>query len=160
MLKKDEITVISRKFDQSIRRTWKCRLIERHDPLLVFVGEFDLDVEHPDLGFIAKGTVSYEYYWLDRWYNVFRFENTDGSFRNFYCNINMPPTFRDSVLDYVDLEIDIVVWPDGMVNVLDEDDFAANAALFDYPDEVVANARTAQLELIRMINDREHPFLA
>ncbi|HEY2866232.1 MAG TPA: DUF402 domain-containing protein, partial [Pyrinomonadaceae bacterium] len=107
----DEVLVISRSYDLTVRRSWKAQLTGSAPPLVELVGEFDRDVEHPDLGLIAQGTVSYEYYWLDRWYNVFRFNEPDGKFRNYYCNINMPPRFEDGVLDYVDLDIDVVVWP-------------------------------------------------
>src|SRR5436190_14249251 len=154
----ESVTVISRKYDLSIRRSWRCKLVERSEPLLVLLGNFYTDIEHRDLGLIEKGTVSREYYWLDRWYNVFRFDHPDGRFRNFYCNINMPPTFVNGVLDYVDLDLDLIVWPDGNVVVLDEKDFAENAAKFDYPNDVRANALKALDELKRMIEDREFPF--
>lgn len=154
----NDITVNSRKYDLSIRRSWKCRLIERADPLLVFVGEFDRDVEHPDLGSIAAGTISYEYYWLDRCYNVFRLHEPDGSFRNFYCNINMPPTFAGGVLDYVDLDIDVLVWPDWTSIILDKDEFEANSAKFNYPESVLSQANTALSELLDLIEERRFPF--
>lgn len=154
----NDITVNSRKYDLSIRRSWKCRLIERADPLLVFVGEFDRDVEHPDLGSIAAGTISYEYYWLDGWYNVFRFHEPDGSFRNFYCNINMPPTFESGTLDYVDLDIDVLVWPDWTSIILDRDEFEANSAKFNYPESVLFQANTALSELLDLIEERRFPF--
>ncbi|HVF29506.1 MAG TPA: hypothetical protein VNA22_00995, partial [Pyrinomonadaceae bacterium] len=67
------ITINSRKYDGTIRRAWTCEFIEQRDSLLLFVGEFEAAVEHRDLGRIEAGTVSYEYYWLDRWYNIFRF---------------------------------------------------------------------------------------
>ena len=153
------VTVISRKYDLSVRRSWRCKLVERSEPLLVLLGDFYADIEHRDLGLIETGTISHEYYWLDRWYNVFRFERPDGRFRNFYCNINMPPTFSKGVLDYVDLDLDLIVWPGGKVVVLDEKDFAENAAKFDYPDNVRANALKALDALKRMIEDREFPFV-
>jgi uncharacterized protein len=151
------ITVNSRKYDGTIRRSWTCELIERQDPLLLFVGEFENDVEHPDLGCIARGTVSYEYYWLDRWYNIFRFHEPSGSLRNFYCNINMPPSFDGSVLDYVDLDIDILVWPDFSYTILDRDDYERNAARFGYPPEVDERVETAVKELLEMIGRRNLP---
>ena len=154
----EQVTVISRKYDLSIRRTWKCRLIERDDPLLVFVGEFEEPVEHSDLGMIEKGSISYEYYWLDRWYNIFRFHRPSGELRNYYCNVNMPPTLDAGILDYVDLDIDLIVWPDGSVVTLDEDDFAANAAKFDYPPEVRRNALEAVDQVRLLIANREFPF--
>ena len=154
----NDVAVHSRKFDLSIRRSWKCELVERNDPLLVFLGEFDRDVEHPGLGWIRRGTVSDEYYWLDRWYNIFRFHEPDGSLRNFYCNIAMPPTFENGVLDYVDLDIDVIVWPDLRYEIVDRDDFERNALKYNYPDEIRQKTEESLEELIRMIDGREFPF--
>ncbi len=152
------VTINSRKYDQSIRRTWHAELIESVGSMRLFVGKFDRDVEHADLGFIPRGTVSYEYYWLDRWYNVFRFLLPDGALRNYYCNVNMPPAFENGVLDYVDLDIDVLVWPDGRHHVLDMDEFEQNAALFVYPAELRANAMNSLTELIANKESRKFPF--
>ena len=157
-MQNEQVTVISRKYDLSIRRTWNCRLVERKDPLLVFFGEFQEAVNHSDLGLIEKGTISYEYYWLDRWYNIFRFHTPSGELRNYYCNVNMPPKFDGGVLDYVDLDIDLVVWPDGRFATLDEDDFEVNTAKFDYTPNVRRNAFSAVDELRLLIEKREFPF--
>ncbi|MFL6468214.1 MAG: DUF402 domain-containing protein [Pyrinomonadaceae bacterium] len=153
-----EFTITSRKYDLSIRRSWKCRLIDQTDRLYVFLGEFDELVEHPKLGVIEKGTFSREYYWLDNWYNVFRFEDCDGNLRNFYCNITKPPMLRHGVLDYVDLDIDLIVWPNGQVEILDEDEFATNAKAFNYPPELRDQAFTSLSELRQLIEAREFPF--
>jgi hypothetical protein len=51
--------------------------------MIELTGEFAEDVEHSNLGQIKNGTVSHEYFWLDRWYNVFRFHEPDGTLRNF-----------------------------------------------------------------------------
>ena len=151
------VTVNSRSFDGSIRRTWRCELVERCDPMLVFVGTFESDVEHGDLGLIKKGTVSYEYYWLDRWYNIFRFHEPDGTFRNYYCNINMPPVFENGVLDYVDLDIDIVVWPDKVWQILDRDEFESNSVKFGYSDEIRAKVEETVLGLTEIIDRDKLP---
>lgn len=158
MASHEQVTINSRKYDLSIRRSWQCRLIQETDELLVFIGEFDLGVEHPELGKIAKGTLSYEYYWLDRWYNIFRFHEPDGRLRNWYCNINMPPVFKDGAVDYVDLDIDILVWPNFRIEVLDRDEFEANALRFNYPESVRNNAENAFNELLEMIGRRCFPF--
>ncbi len=151
------VTINSRRFDGSIKRSWNCELIGRKDYLLTFVGEFEHDVKHSELGLIKKGTVSYEYYWLDRWYNVFRFCEPDGSLRNYYCNINAPPSFEDGVLDYVDLDIDLVIWPDGRIQVLDEADFEENSKMFAYPENILRKVREALDELHGMIESGELP---
>ena len=130
----EQITINSRKFDGKIHRSWKCKLVERKDSLLVFVGEFEEEVSHPKLGLIRRGTVSYEYYWLDRWFNIFRFHEPDGRLRNFYCNINAPPEFDGTTLHFIDLDVDILVSPNMSFQVLDEDEFNVNALRFNYSD--------------------------
>jgi protein associated with RNAse G/E len=151
------ITVNSRKFDGTIRRSWQCELVEKHDSLLVFVGEFDADVQHSDLGRIQKGTVSYEYYWLDRWYNIFRFHEPSGELRNFYCNIGMPPKFENGVLDYIDLDIDVLAGPDLVPIVLDREDYERNAEVFDYPADLRDKVEYTLRELLEHFEDREIP---
>lgn len=153
-----QIIVNSRKYDQNIRRSWMCELIEQVDPLILLLGEFDRDVEHPGLGSIRQGTISYEYFWLDRWYNVFRFHEPDGEFRNYYCNVAMPPTFADNVLDYVDLDLDVLVWPNKKCEVVDRDDFERNALKYNYPNKVRERAEASIEEILRMIGKGESPF--
>ena len=151
------ITVNSRKLDGTIRRTWNCELVERLGSLLVCVGTFDSDVRHPELGHIVAGTLSHEYYWLDRWYSIFRFHEPSGSLRNFYCNLNMPPRFADGVLDYIDLDIDVVVWPDFSYRVLDRDDYEQNARLLGYSDEVKEKVEATLKELLEHVESKDLP---
>ena len=122
------------------------------------MGVFESEIHHPLLGIIRRGTVSYEYYWLERWYNVFRFHEPDGAFRNYYCNINMPPKFGGGVLDYVDLDIDVLVGSDGQYSILDVEEFEENAERFNLSAESRANAAAGLDELIKLISDRKFPF--
>lgn len=151
------ITINSRKFDGSIRRSWQCDLVEQNGPLYIFRGVFEQKVLHPDLGTIRRGTISYEYYWLDRWFNIFRFHEPDGQLRNFYCNISMPPAFENAVLDYIDLDIDVLIWPDWKYEILDLAEYESNARDFEYPDDVRFRVKAALEELLRMIDDRDLP---
>ena len=126
--------------------------------LILLDARFAEEVSHDLLGTIAIGTHSLEYYWLDRWYNIFRFAQADGSLRNYYCNVNVPPTFDGETLSYVDLDLDILVGPDFSYQILDVDDFERNAKLYGYPVEVQANARRAVDELVKLIETRAFPF--
>lgn len=110
------------------------------------------------LGTIPVGTISTEYYWLDRWYNVFRFAELDRKLKKFYCNINMPPKFDGQVLSYVDLDIDVLVEPDWSFSVLDVDDFEKNIKRYNYPVEIQHQAREAVTDLIALIETRAFPF--
>ena len=152
------IEVRACKYDGREHRRWSAQLLKQEGSLLVLDANFSEEVIHDLLGTIAAGTHSVEYYWLDRWYNVFRFAQPDGTLRNYYCNINVPPTFDGQTLSYVDLDLDILVAPDLSFQVLDAEDFENNAALYGYSDQVLANARQAIDELIGMIETRTFPF--
>lgn len=153
------ITVRVLKHDGAEYRRWKGKLVQLEDSLLVLEAEFDGDVSHHVLGAIARGTKTVEYYWLDRWYNVFRFIEKDGTTRLWYCNINAPPDFNGDVLTYVDLDIDIVVQPDFSYQVLDLDEFESNSARYAYAKHEKQQAQAALSEVISLIEGRQFPFL-
>ncbi len=154
---RDLVTINSRKYDRSISRSWQCSLLEQNQNLLIFVGIFDEDVSHPHLGTIKRGTISYELYRLDCWYNIFCFYEPDGTFRNYYCNINMPPVVEKGVLDFVDLDIDVIVWPDYRFEIIDESEYEQNSLRFLYPEYVRAKASEALADLISIIKNRQLP---
>ena len=153
-----ELVVRALKFDGTEHRQWRASGMRLEGTLLVLYAAFDQEVRHSHLGLIERGTVSIEYYWLDRWYNVFRFLEPDGRLRNFYCNVNMPPRFDGRTLTYIDLDMDIVVSPDLSYEILDMDEFEMNALKFKYPEDVRHRARLALDELIALIESREFPF--
>ncbi|HZI85446.1 MAG TPA: DUF402 domain-containing protein [Pyrinomonadaceae bacterium] len=152
------ITVRAHKYDGSEHRRWKARVLRQEGPLLVLDATFDQEIKHDLLGTIASGTSSIEYYWLDRWYNVFRFADPSGTLRSYYCNVNVPPEFDGQVLSYIDLDIDILVEPDLTYRVVDLDDFEQNAKLFGYSEDVKTKARQALRRLIELIESRAFPF--
>lgn len=141
-----------------LHRTWDAELLRQEGSLVVLDATFPDEIIHELLGTIASGTHSLEYYWLDRWYNIFRFAHPDGKLRNYYCNVNVPATFADKVLSYVDLDIDVLVQPDFSYQILDLDEFEKNSALYDYSIDVRQNAQLAVFQLVKMIETRAFPF--
>jgi protein associated with RNAse G/E len=154
----DQITVRVLKYDGTECRRWGATLAQKEDSLIVLDAAFVDDVQHQLLGEIRRGTRTIEYYWLDRWYNIFRFLESDGSTRLYYCNVNTPPRISDGILSYVDLDIDILVQPDFSYQVLDAEEFEVNGARYAYPEQVKAQAHHAVDELISMIETRQFPF--
>jgi protein associated with RNAse G/E len=154
----EAITVCAYKYAGSEYRQWRGHLAGRKNSLLILNATFDKEVRHPLLGLIALGTISVEFYWLDRWYNIFRFHQPAGELRNYYCNINVPPIFHQNVLSYIDLDMDILVEPDLSYRILDEDEFAANASRFKYSLEVQRRSYQAIEQLVTLIESRQFPF--
>lgn len=130
------------------RRRWAAQVVKQVGPLIVLDAVFDEEINHDLLGTIALGTVSKEYYWLDRWYNIFRFND------RFYCNVTQPPRFDGTTLTYVDLDIDVLVESDFSYRILDLEDFES----YPYPADLKEKARQALEELISLVEARSFPF--
>lgn len=73
-----------------------------------------------------KGDRFVEYYYSDRWYNIFEiYDRDDRRIKGWYCNVGMPAVIEDGLVSYVDLALDLWVSADGQQTVLDEDEFEA-----------------------------------
>jgi len=99
-------------------------LLSRDEHSIVLQALFDrADMPFMDVVF-KTGDRFVEYYYSDRWYNIFVIhDRDDGKIKGWYCNIGKPAVFEDSVVSYVDLALDLWVSADGKQSVLDEDEF-------------------------------------
>lgn len=153
-----KLTVRSCKYDGHVHREWEARLVSLEGPLAVVEGVFEREVRHALLGHIKAGTVSREYFWADRWYSVFRFQEPAGELRNFYCNLNTPPALSDGLITFVDLDIDVLVAPDFSHQILDLDEFELHAKRYQYPPEFRQRTAEALAEILKLVAGREFPF--
>jgi len=101
-------------------------LLSRDERTLVLEALFDrADMPFMDVVF-KTGDRFVEYYYTDRWYNIFVVhDREDGNIKGWYCNIGEPAVFEDSTVSYVDLALDLWVSTRGEQTVLDEDEFEA-----------------------------------
>lgn len=151
-------TVNSYNLDGSLRRSWKASLVSRDDSMLVLYGIFEKRVEHPLLGIIPAGTGSFEFYWLERWFNVFCFLTLDASLRNYYCNIAAPPIVTENALSFVDYEIDVLVTDDKKARLVDLQDYATEDKAGRYDLETKAMISKELLDLMQNIKNGNFPF--
>ena len=158
MTRPDHITVQVLKYDGSESRRWTATIARTEGPMIVLDAEFDCDVQHHLLGEILRGTRTVEYYWLDRWFNVFQFLDNEGGTRLYYCNVGAPPKVEGDVLSYVDLDLDLLVQPDLCYQLLDTEEFATNAERWSYSAETRRQAAASVAELESMIRKRQFPF--
>lgn len=158
MTDKKLVTINSRKLDGEIHRSWKAELIEETEDYYIFLGVFDSEVKHSKLGVIRRNTISYEFYWKNKWFNIFRFHDPEGDLRNFYCNINQPPELKNGTLNYIDLDLDVLVWQDLSFEILDIDEFQEHILKYKYSEELQKKAQTGLQEILKMIEKRDFPF--
>ena len=102
------------------------KLLRRDQHSIVLEALFDrADMPFMDVVF-KTGDRFVEYYYIDRWYNIFVIHDRDDQkVKGWYCNIGKPAVFEEGIVSYIDLALDLWVSVDGTQTVLDEDEFEA-----------------------------------
>jgi hypothetical protein len=101
-----------------------------------------------DMGFVTfrRGDVFTEWFYADRWYNVFRIaDGQTGALKGWYCNITRPAQITADSVRADDLALDVFVTPEGHIILLDEDEFNAL--------NLVVEERTAALYAVETLRD-------
>lgn len=110
-------------YDGTPSYTWEGTLTVCTENLLVIEATFKRGPRDFGYMILEPGDLFVEFYYLDQWFNVFQIFNTQGELKGWYCNIGRPPELTEGELHYVDLALDLFVYPDGRQLVLDEDEF-------------------------------------
>lgn len=79
-----------------------------------------------DMGYVIfrQGDLFTEWFYTDRWYNVFRIEDVEtGLLKGWYCNVTRPAHITQDAVYADDLALDVFVSPNGSIIVLDENEF-------------------------------------
>lgn len=110
-----------------------------------------------DLGYtnFQVGDRFIEYYYTDRWFNIFDIASAEGERKGWYCNIAQPAVLFDDRIEQIDLLLDVWVDPTGTLLVLDEDEFRNDSTLTG---EQRKGAQEGLQTLLRNIAEREGPF--
>jgi uncharacterized protein len=119
-----ELTIIKQNVQGE--ETWRYtgRVLEQDDHSILIEANFN----RPDTPFhgmmLGEGDRFVEIYFSDRWYNIFQIhDRNDESLKGWYCNITRPAVITSDRIEYIDLALDLLVFPDGRQLVLDQDEF-------------------------------------
>lgn len=145
--KNQQIIVI--KLDPQGQETWRYpgQVISRTPNSILIEAFFDRE----DFVFhgitLRKNDRFVERYYTDRWYNIFQIHDCqDDHLKAWYCNVTTPAQISPDEISYVDLALDLLVYPDGRYLILDEDEFIA----LDIEQACQDKARHALLELVKI----------
>jgi uncharacterized protein len=141
--------VVVIKLNAERREAWRYsgQVLRRWPDAVLLEAHFNRD----DMDFhgiiFGRGDRFIELYYSDRWYNIYELhDRADGHLKGWYCNVTRPAEIRDGEVTYVDLALDLLVYPDGGQLVLDEDEFAE----LNLDPQTSAQARSALEELQRI----------
>jgi len=118
---------------------------------IVLRAEFNVDLVEREFATFRRGDVFVEFYYWNRWYNVFQISAPDGTLKGWYANVGLPAELVTETgdLQYVDLALDVWMQPSGEYVVLDQDEF--NELLDQYAElaDAAERGRDALLELAK-----------
>jgi hypothetical protein len=139
-----DITVVKLNYRGEEVWRWRGRALRETAAQVTLEAFFDLpDTHHHGLQF-CQGDRMVETYFMSRWYNIFEvYEGRNGAIRGWYCNIAHPAVRVGDTVQFTDLALDLLVFPDGRQVVLDEEEFRA----LPIDERLRAQARAALEEL-------------
>jgi protein associated with RNAse G/E len=88
------------------------------------------------------------------WTACFNAENA----MEIYVDVTTRPALTEGTVSAVDLDLDVVRYQDGRVEVLDEDEFAEHQVQLGYPAELITGARQTCDWLVAAVSSRAEPF--
>jgi uncharacterized protein len=140
----DAVVVI--KLNLERQETWRYsgRVLKREPHAIQLEALFNRE-DTPFHGILlGKGDRFVEIFYDDRWYNIFEMhDRSDDHIKGWYCNVTLPAEFKGAEILYVDLALDLLVYPDGRQLVLDEDEFE----VLPLADDIRKQALTALSDL-------------
>ena len=144
------------RYDRSFVFAWSGAVLEHTPDHVLLAARFNAG--RRDLGYVVleAGDLFLEWYFFERWYNVFQIYSDEGQLKGWYCNIGMPPELDGDTLRYVDLDLDVFVQPSGEHLMLDEPEFAELKRAVLRPEES-RRAEDDLAELLGLVADARLP---
>jgi uncharacterized protein len=142
--------------DGSEAYSWDGSVLRCDEQGIVLQAEFNVPIRKLGYVTLRQGDVFIEFYYFDRWFNVFQISQPDGTLKGWYANLGRPAELdaATGVLSYVDLALDVWANPDNSHVVLDEDELAEVLAAFP---EVRAEAEQGVAELMQLVESHTLP---
>lgn len=98
------------------------------------------------------------YFWPDRWYNVFRYDDPYRGLMGLHCHIAPPPDIEPAHVGFTDLGMGLWVPRGGEPEVRDRPAYERQAEEYGYPPDVRASAEAALDELRALVASAAFPF--
>ena len=151
-------TMKAYKNDGRIHYEQELRLIEEYNGHVVLSGDIGRQLKHYTRQAVYtfdKETL--EYFFADRWYTAALVFGEDGEIVHVYCNIAFPCNISEGLVEFTDLDVDVIV-RDGQIEVVDVDEFEAHRGIYNYDDELERKVFAAVDRVKKDIVQRNYPF--
>lgn len=96
------------------------------------------------------------FYYKKRWFNIIAQLKSNGIY--YYCNISSPVVIENNTIKFIDYDLDLRVFPDGMYKILDKSEYEYHKKIMNYPKEIQDIISYELNSLIEKFKRRESPF--
>jgi predicted RNA-binding protein associated with RNAse of E/G family len=137
--------------------SWTGEVLEQSEGEIVVLALWTTRQKPMLLGYTVfeHGDSFVEHYYWGKWYSIWEVRShRNGRVKGWYCTICRPIEVEDDQLRFVDMELDVYVYPDGRFVILDEDELLASGL----PESEQDAARAGLAEVVGMITERQAPF--
>ena len=150
------VYIQSYKHDGSLHRTWsKGLVLVSEEKCYVVVTNKTWVIEADGRKWFTREPAVCFFY-PDKWYNVITMIRKTGIY--YYCNLASPSLYDGEAIKNIDYDLDVKVYPDGHMDILDEDEYLEHSAKMVYGDTVKAIVENSLRELIEIIKSKADPF--
>lgn len=145
------------KHDGQLHRQWSpAFLVEENDEYWALASRASMVTESDGRKWVTKEKAVFILY-KKKWMNVIAMFKTEKDIC-YYVNIASPSIFDQNYIKYIDYDLDVKLYPDGVERTLDEGEFARHVQTYGYPIELQHAIERSVEDVKRMISNRETPF--
>jgi protein associated with RNAse G/E len=142
------ISIISRKYDGSLRDEYKAFLYAEDDQrLVVYAPPGTMSYDRHKQAWSESPDGLLEIYFKSRWYSVWHICEQTSNVNQMYINLAMPAVVTAAGIEWIDLDLDYRVHLDGRLERLDEDEYQAHKISMGYTAQMDAQVWAACAEI-------------
>lgn len=152
----DRLTINCYKHNGKIHRSWdEATLLDITNEGIVCANNKTKVTENDGRSYFTNEPAIIFFY-KNSWFNVIAQLKTHGLF--YYCNIATPYIIDETIIKYIDYDLDLRVFPDGGFRVLDRNEYKYHKKIMHYSDDLDFVLRSELTKLIDMKRKNEGPF--
>ncbi|MBG0762547.1 DUF402 domain-containing protein [Acholeplasma laidlawii] len=154
--KAKKIQIHGYKHDGSLHRVWtNSFVVDDNESYLVTGNQRTKVIESSGRSWYTKEPALC-YFFENEWFNIIAMFKKDGI--HYYCNVSSPYVYDSEAIKYIDYDLDIRVYPNGRIVVLDRKEFETNSKKLNYSEDIIKIANHAISELKSWIKEKHPPF--
>lgn len=150
------INIISYKHDGELHRVWENAVYLFEDEDMAVLINNKVRVIDGDGRYWKTREPAVCFFFKKYWFNVISMLRNDRIY--YYCNLSSPYVIDKEGLKYIDYDLDVKLFPDGEMIVLDKDEYDFNIENLDYSEEIIKIINKHLNILIDLIQQQKDPF--